>query len=249
MSPEPTGRAVALTAAAAGALVVRAVWISRWPALPPRALDVHRPRLARARLVPRSPALARRLGSRSRPLARVTLVDPPGGTTLDERGAARSVQAADLELSGEALEAIWSAALPERLETAYWRHIERLFAGLLRVRRGPCGAAILPLGLRPLALMRFGAPERATSPTSVSVCRPIAGGLLVARSGGSLEITAQRGEVAHADVLRTRVAVEGFHPAVARLGSRRIYLATQARVHVWVTHGYLRGLERLEVLA
>lgn len=216
---------VALVTAAAGAtLVVRAVLISR-------------------------PPLSRVLDRSHRP-ARVRLVDPPGGTVLDERGAARSVQAADLTVPVEALETLWSLGLPERLGTTYWQHIERLFAGLLRVRTGPGGAAILPLGLRPLALMRFAAPEHTMSATSAAVRWPIAGGLLVARAGGALEIVAKEHDCAKATAtLHVRVGMEGFRPTVARLLSERAYLATQARVHVWVTHGYLRGLERPDLLA
>ena len=143
-----------------------------------------------------------------------------------------------------ALAAIWSPELPERLGAGYWNHLTRLFAGVLRARHDSSGVVIL-VGFEPLVLMRFGAPRHELRAERATVRWPIAGGLLVARAGGSLEIAAEPrdGAVAGEAVLHVRVVVDGYRPTVARRLGEWLYLATQARVHVWVTHGYLRALE------
>jgi hypothetical protein len=43
------------------------------------------------------------------------------------------------------------------------------------------------------------------------------------------------------------VEVANFHPAIASGFGRRVYNATQARIHVFVTNGFLRSLARLDL--
>jgi hypothetical protein len=102
----------------------------------------------------------------------------------------------------------------------------------------------------PLRLMSFGAPEYDARPGRARVRWRIHGGLLVARAGRDggayLQFGVRRGPDAAAELgwLEVEVEVAGFHPAIARL-SRRLYAATQARVHVMLTRGFLRSLARL----
>jgi hypothetical protein len=47
--------------------------------------------------------------------------------------------------------------------------------------------------------------------------------------------------------LHIEVEVANFHPAIASGVSLRLYNATQSRIHVIVTHGFLRSLARLDL--
>ncbi len=47
--------------------------------------------------------------------------------------------------------------------------------------------------------------------------------------------------------LHIEVEVANFFPAIASGLSLRLYNATQARIHVFVTHGFLRSLARLDL--
>jgi hypothetical protein len=47
--------------------------------------------------------------------------------------------------------------------------------------------------------------------------------------------------------LHIEVEVANFHPAIASGISLRLYNATQSRIHVFVTHGFLRSLARLDL--
>jgi hypothetical protein len=127
---------------------------------------------------------------------------------------------------------------------------------------GPTSREIVLLG-RPLVLLRFFAPEYDADATSGSVTWRINRGLLVAPSGrgrGFLRISVRRHEDdGSADVtVRVSSEVSNFHPmlAASRPGGRRgvlarlarfFYAMTQLRVHVIVTHGFLRSLARLDL--
>jgi hypothetical protein len=56
-----------------------------------------------------------------------------------------------------------------------------------------------------------------------------------------------REDDAKAAHLHIEVEVANFHPAIASGISLRLYNATQARIHVFVTHGFLRSLARLDL--
>jgi hypothetical protein len=77
-------------------------------------------------------------------------------------------------------------------------------------------------------------------------------GLLVAKRGrgaGHLQIDVRRHPTEEAANARLHVEVEvsTFYPAIAHGISRRVYDATQSRIHVIVTHAFLRSLTRLDL--
>ena len=107
--------------------------------------------------------------------------------------------------------------------------------------------------LRPLKLLTFDAPEYEMDPLHGLVRWRIARGLLVARrgrdGGGYLQIDVRRDGVAQGTQTRLHVAVEvaNFYPSIASGLSRRLYDATQSRIHVIVTNRFLRSLVRLDL--
>ncbi len=200
-----------------------------------------------------------RPGARRRPLRSLHTVRPAtisnfeDRTTEDERtGAIRSVQAADLSLPEAALHELWSPMYLERLARTYWRFLTRVTLGLIRVRYSQTERSVVLLGLR-LRLLTFAAPEYELEPDHGIVRWRIARGLLVARHGhgeaGHLQIDVRRlADAAPGQAhLHVEVEVANFHPAIASGFGRRVYNATQARIHVLVTHGFLRSLARLDL--
>jgi hypothetical protein len=87
---------------------------------------------------------------------------------------------------------------------------------------------------------------------------PIERGLLVAMRGrGHLRISVRRtepspGDPADATRIRIRAEVRNFYPLLrgrgrfARIGAH-LYAATELRIHVLVTRGFLRSLSRLDL--
>ena len=61
---------------------------------------------------------------------------------------------------------------------------------------------------------------------------------------GYLEIEVER---RGADRLHVEVEVSNFYPAIASRLGRWLYENTQSRIHVIVTHGFLRSLARLDL--
>jgi hypothetical protein len=174
-------------------------------------------------------------------------------TTEDARtGAMRSIQAADLSLPEAALRELWSPMYLERLARTYWRFLTRVTLGLIRVRYSQTERSVVLLGLR-LRLLTFAAPEYELEPEHGIVRWRIARGLLVARHGhggaGHLQIDVRRlpEEGSGRARLHVEVEVANFHPAIASGFGRRVYNMTQARIHVLVTHGFLRSLARLDL--
>ncbi len=174
-------------------------------------------------------------------------------TSEDTRtGAIRSVQAADLSLPETALRELWSPMHLERLARTYWRFLTRVTLGLVRVRYSHTGRSLVLL-LPALRLITFAAPEYELQPGHGIVRWRIAGGLLVAHRGrdgaGHLQIDVLRlaDESPGGARLHVEVEVAGFYPAIASRLGRRIYGATQSRIHVLVTHGFLRSLARLDL--
>src|SRR5438128_6037947 len=79
-------------------------------------------------------ALTRRQRTRRRQIAQAVISDPPSERAQqDQRGAVRSVQAADIYLPASALEQIWTPMHLERLARTYWRFLSRVTLGLIRV--------------------------------------------------------------------------------------------------------------------
>lgn len=174
-------------------------------------------------------------------------------TSVDRAtGAVRSVQAADLLLSEAELRELWSPESLERLARTYWRFLPRVTLGLVRVCYTERERFVVLL-FKPLKLLTFRAPQYTLEAGHGVVRWTIERGLLLARAGrggkGYLQIDVRR--MPTADTTRARlhveVEVESFYPAIALGISRRLYDATQSRVHVVVTHGFLRSLARLDL--
>ncbi len=197
-------------------------------------------------------AAIRRLFSGSGRIARAVLVSPENHTTMDDRGAVRSVQAAELTLPAAALEELWSPMHLERLARTYWRFLSRCTLGLIRVEYDEDERAVVLL-TRPFVLLRFRAPEYRMDATRGVVRWRIASGVLVSRAGhdgdGCLQIEVERCAQVDSQTARVLVEVEvaNFYPALASAIARWVYSATQSRIHVIVTHGFLRSLAKLDL--
>lgn len=173
---------------------------------------------------------------------------------MDAGGAVRSAQAAVLTLPEAALEELWRPVQLERLARTYWRFLTRVTLGLVRIDYADEQRTVV-LVRRPLRLLRFKAPEYAMDGERGIVRWRIEDGLLVERRGhhgdGYLQIDLRRlpGAPATPGIGRLRVEVEvaNFYPSIARRLSTPVYRATQSRIHVLVTHGFLRSLERLDL--
>ena len=163
----------------------------------------------------------------------------------------RSVQSAEVVLPAERIDAMWSPQYLERLARTYWRFLTRATLGVIRVYYTE-GERYVCLLFRPLKLLTFQAPEYEMDDRRGVVRWRIARGLLVARRGrggdGYLEIDVERRPAEQPGFVNVavEVAVANFYPAVASRLSRFVYTNTQSRIHVIVTHGFLRSLARLD---
>ncbi len=201
-----------------------------------------------------------RLGPRSdsieTPAAQIRLL-PEAHAPVDPSGPSGSVQEAEATVTAELLERLWRPSYLERLAHAYWRHLRRISLGLIRVLYAPDSRSIVLLS-RHLVLLRFRRPRYDTGPDFGQVTWPIERGLLVAQRGrGHLRISVRRIDpvpAQHDDRVRVRIRaeVQNFYPLLrgrgrfARLGAL-IYAATELRIHVIVTRGFLRSLSRLDL--
>jgi glycine/D-amino acid oxidase-like deaminating enzyme len=197
-------------------------------------------------------ALAVWLARRPARVADVTIVTPRESTELDPSGAVRSVQAADITMPADDLEAIWTPMHLERLARTYWRFLSRVTLGLIRVDYTPAERFVVFIS-RPAVLLRFRAPEYEMDARRGIVRWRIESGALVSRRGrggdGYLQIDVRRGAPA-ADgraTLHVEVEVASFYPSIATGISRRVYQLTQSWIHVLITHGFLRSLARLDL--
>jgi hypothetical protein len=181
--------------------------------------------------------------------AGLRLSDPFGPPEIDADGRVRSIQAAELAAPRSARDAYCSRAGLERLSAAYWRFLTRISLGLIRVRCTPAGCQIMLVG-RPLVLLAFAAPTLSHDGDAGAIAWPITGGLLLSRhhrgNPGVLRISVNwtRGRGGDGDGLRVEVAVLGFPPSIAGLLGARVYDATQSRIHLAVTRGFLRSVYR-----
>jgi hypothetical protein len=103
---------------------------------------------------------------------------------------------------------------------------------------------------RPFVLLRFRAPEYQIADGRGIVRWRIRDGVLVGRNDrGYLEIDVRRTEADKPGYAQAHVEVEvaNFYPAIAAWVTRWFYTATQSRIHVLVTHGFLRSLARREL--
>ena len=188
-----------------------------------------------------------------------TIANLEDDTSEDARtGAVRSVQAADVYMAEDTLRQIWTPPHLERLARTYWRFLSRVTLGLIRVRYTERERFVVLL-LPALKLLTFRAPEYEMDAQRGVVRWRIARGLLVARAGrgrdGYLQIDVRRcpGEdPAHPERpararLHVEVEVANFYPSIASGIGRWFYRETQSRIHVIVTHGFLRSLARLDL--
>ena len=174
-------------------------------------------------------------------------------TRTDKRtGAVRSVQRGELLLGESALAELWSTEGLERLARTYWRFLARATLGLVHVHYGKDERAVVLIA-PPLRLLAFHAPEYELSADRGLVRWRIKRGLLVAggaqsaRGEGHLQIELQRHPSGQGqERLVVTVEVANFYPAIALRISRRLYNATQSRIHVFVTRAFLRSLARLK---
>ena len=190
--------------------------------------------------------------ARPEPVAHALIVSAPDHTSYDPESGVRSVQAADLILPTEALEAIWTPTYLERLARTYWRWLSRATLGFVQVDYQEHGRVVKALGLIPL--LTFKQPEYEMSADRGIVRWRIERGILVAKAGrggaGYLEIDVKRQpskDYPGSSICHVEVEVANFYPAIASAISRWVYENTQSRIHVMVTHGFLRGLARLDL--
>jgi hypothetical protein len=191
--------------------------------------------------------------NQARPIAaHAEIADPEHHTVMDRGGAVRSIQAANVDMPLDELVELWTPMHLERLARTYWRFLTRATLGLIRVYYTP-GERYVCLLFRPLKLLTFQAPEYEMDDRRGVVRWRIARGLLVARRGhggdGYLEIDVQRRPADDPGLVNVavEVAVVNFYPAIASRLSRFVYTNTQSRIHVIVTHGFLRSLGRLDL--
>jgi hypothetical protein len=189
---------------------------------------------------------------REQHVANSVIHDPEEHTVMDASGAVRSVQAADLSMPEQELEAIWSPMHLERLARTYWKYLSRVTLGLIRVAYTPTERLVVLIA-KPLVLLRFDAPEYEMDADHGVVRWRIRDGLLVAPEGragdGFLEIDVRRCPELEPGRARLHVEVEvaSFYPVIALRLARWVYANTQSRIHVLVTHGFLRSLAKLEL--
>jgi hypothetical protein len=191
-------------------------------------------------------------GSRLRQMIHLVIRDPAEHTVMDEHGAVRSIQAAEISMPTAELDAIWTPMYLERLARTYWRYLSRVTLGLIRVVYTPTERMVVLIA-RPLVLLRFRAPEYVLDGDRGVVRWRIRDGLLVASEGhegdGYLEIDVRRLPAEGPSTAKVYVEVEiaAFYPAIALRIARWFYKNTQSRIHVLVTHGFLRSLAKREL--
>lgn len=170
-------------------------------------------------------------------------------TDLDDTGAVRSVQRAEVWLPSERMAEIWTPGNLERLARTYWFHLGRISFRALRVMYTPHGRAMALFGVIPL--ITFKEPEYDLGGERASVRWWIDRGLLVARRrAGYLEIVVERDGRTRGDLtcVHVELAIANFYPSMAQRISRGFYSVTQSRIHVYATLSFLRSLARGELV-
>jgi len=187
------------------------------------------------------------------PVRAKAVIKDPEESTVIAQGAVRSVQAAELTLPADELEELWSPTNLERLARTYWRFLTRSTLGLIRIHYTERERFVVLL-FRPLVLLSFQAPEYEMAGDRGIVRWRIESGVLVSRKGrsgdGYLEIDVRRRPAEDAPgciVVRCEVEIANFYPAIASGIATWAYRITQSRIHVIVTHSFLRSLARLDL--
>ena len=173
-------------------------------------------------------------------------------TTNDPECGVRSIQEADLILPNDRIGELWTPRSLERLARTYWRWLSRATLGLVRVHYTEDGRQVRALGFIPL--LTFKKPEYEMDADRGIVRWRIDRGVLVARRGrggaGYLEIEVCRRpsrDYPDSTIVHCEVEVANFYPAIATSISNWVYENTQSRIHVLVTHSFLRSLARLDL--
>ena len=198
---------------------------------------------------PRDPR--RLLQRRARARGRVRIIRVPE-SGYSANGALGSRQVAEVTVPRAELEKLWSPEHLESLARTYWSFLSRFSLGLIRVLYDEDWREVVFLR-RPFVLLRFRKPEYHFNPDGGTVTWPINRGVLVARRGrgrGFLRLGVRREPLADdADEVTLLVSSEvvNFYPTLATRLGRWMYEQTQLRVHVLVTHAFLRSLANLEL--
>ncbi|HEY0279078.1 MAG TPA: hypothetical protein VGC32_12495 [Solirubrobacterales bacterium] len=173
-------------------------------------------------------------------------------TSVDaETGAVTSRQAADIVLPADAVKGLWNPEHLERVARTYWTTLQRFTLGLMHIEYTPTERSVVLL-IPQLRLLTFKAPEYEMDSCRGIVRWRIEKGLLVSRRGaggdGYLEIDIRRHDEPGLGKVRLRVAVEvaNYYPRLGGL-SRRLYSATQSRIHVISCNYFLRRLVRRDL--
>jgi hypothetical protein len=200
------------------------------------------------------------LGRRREARARVKILDVPASGSAPD-GSVSTMQEAEVTLPRSELDKVWTPEYLERLARTYWRFLTRVSLGLLRVLYSEDGREIALIG-RPFVLLTFHKPEYDVEGDCGSVTWRIKKGFLVAPAGrtkGYLQLTVKRPpadgeEDPHSDLVTGTVTSEvaNFYPLIAGWGwfsriGRYLYRITQLRIHIVVTHAFLRSLARLDL--
>ena len=200
----------------------------------------------------------RKLLPENRPLpARVKIVHVAEQGYADD-GSVTTRQEAEVTVPRDALERLWTAENLENLARTYWAFLIRISRGLLKIRYGTDCREIVALGF--IVLLRFHRPEYETEANRGCVTWRINKGFLVAPGGrnkGHLRICVERPDNLNGDgevTVKVSSEVGAFVPMLSFPGLRNvfglgrwIYKQTQLRIHVIVTHAFLRSLGNLEL--
>jgi hypothetical protein len=182
-----------------------------------------------------------------RPIAvHAEIADPEHHTVMDRGGAVRSIQAANIDMPADELVELWTPMQLERLARTYWTYLSRVTLGLIRVIYTESERCVVFVA-RPIVMLRFTAPDYSFSADRGIVRWNIQDGLLVGRPReGFLELDVRRVPSGRPEVVRVHIEVEvaNFYPSLAIWLARWFYKNTQSRIHVLVTHGFLRSLAR-----
>jgi hypothetical protein len=200
----------------------------------------------------------RKLLPENRPLpARVQIVHV-AEQGYESDGSVTTRQEAELTIPRETLDELWTPENLENLARTYWAFLSRLSRGMLNVRYGDDSREIVAFGR--IVLLRFHKPDYETGATRGCVTWRINRGFLVAPGGrdkGHLRICVERPpDVNGSDEVTVHVSSEvgAFVPMLTFPGLRSLsgfgrwlYRQTQLRIHVIVTHAFLKSLGNLEL--
>jgi hypothetical protein len=173
-------------------------------------------------------------------------------------GSVSTRQEAEVTVPRETLDRLWTSENLENLARTYWAFLTRMSLGILKIRYGQDSREIVAFGR--IVLLRFHKPEYETGSERGCVTWRINRGFLVAPGGrnkGHLKICVERPADVNGDdetTVHVSSEVGAFVPMLTFPGLRSlsgfgrwIYKQTQLRIHVIVTHAFLKSLGNLEL--